>query len=283
VEATRGCKHTCTHCPIPPVYKGHFTVVPREAVLEDVRRQVELGARHITFGDPDFLNGPSHSLRIVRALHDGFPGVTWDFTAKIEHLLKHQELLPEFAALGCLFIISAVESLNPAVLLHLEKGHIAEDVSAAVRLVREAGLTLRPSLVPFTPWETLDSYTELLEWVAREELVEAVDPVHYSIRLLVPPGSLLLERPAFQPHAGSLDRASFSYRWRHPDPRMDDLHGRVASLVEAAESAGEPHQTTYERVRETAYAARGDAAPPLVSRRHGAARPLPRLTESWFC
>src|SRR6266849_6643348 len=69
VEASRGCLHLCTHCPIPPVYGGRFFVVPQEVVLADIRRQVESGATHITFGDPDFLNGPGHSLKIVRAMH----------------------------------------------------------------------------------------------------------------------------------------------------------------------------------------------------------------------
>ncbi len=70
VEASRGCRHLCLHCPIPPVYGGRFFVVPREIVLEDIRRLVRMGARHITFGDPDFLNGPGHSLRIVQAMHE---------------------------------------------------------------------------------------------------------------------------------------------------------------------------------------------------------------------
>ena len=52
VEASRGCLHMCLHCPIPPVYRGRFFVVPKEIVLEDVRRLVRSGATHITFGDP---------------------------------------------------------------------------------------------------------------------------------------------------------------------------------------------------------------------------------------
>src|SRR5215472_1042914 len=51
VEATRGCLHYCAHCPIPPVYNGRFFAVPREVVLEDIRRLVAAGAEHITFGD----------------------------------------------------------------------------------------------------------------------------------------------------------------------------------------------------------------------------------------
>ncbi len=72
-EATRGCKHTCLHCPITPIYSGRFFAVPVDIVLADIRTQVKRGARHITFGDPDFFNGPTHALRIARALHQEFP------------------------------------------------------------------------------------------------------------------------------------------------------------------------------------------------------------------
>ncbi|MGH9814346.1 MAG: CUAEP/CCAEP-tail radical SAM (seleno)protein, partial [Candidatus Acidiferrales bacterium] len=92
-EASRGCKHLCRHCPIVPVYNGVFRIVPREVVLADVRQQVSAGAEHITFGDPDFFNGPGHALEIVRALHRAFPALTYDVTIKVEHLLKHSEHL----------------------------------------------------------------------------------------------------------------------------------------------------------------------------------------------
>lgn len=70
----------------------------------------------------DFLNGPGHALKPVRALHAQFPDLSYDFTAKIEHLLRHRERVPEFAATGCVFVVSAVESLSDVVLANLEKG-----------------------------------------------------------------------------------------------------------------------------------------------------------------
>ena len=125
VEASRGCKHLCFHCPIPPVYEGKFSVVPKEIVLADIRAQVDAGAAHITFGDPDFLNGPKHALRIVQAMHEAFPNLTFDCTTKIEHLLKHRSILPELRDCGCIFIVSAVESLNDTVLENLaERTHM---------------------------------------------------------------------------------------------------------------------------------------------------------------
>ena len=84
-EASRGCKHMCRHCPVVPVYQGRFSIVQPEVVLEDIANQVEAGAEHITFGDPDFFNGPAHAMRVVKRMNEAFPSVTYDATIKIQH------------------------------------------------------------------------------------------------------------------------------------------------------------------------------------------------------
>ena len=282
VEATRGCKHLCRHCPIPPVYGGRFFVVPRHVVLADIRQQVEAGASHITFGDPDFLNGPGHALAVARALHAQLPSVTFDFTAKVEHLLRHRGRLREFADLGCAFIVTAAESVSDTVLAHLAKGHTRADLIEALRAVRAAGTALRPTWVPFTPWATLDDYRELLDFVEAHELIDAIDPVQYSIRLLVPPGSLLLESGAMRPFLGPLVQDAFYYRWIHPDPRMERLAGDVAALVAQAAEAREDTVTTFNRIRHLADAAAGARPRADLTLPPGRTRP-PRLTEPWFC
>jgi radical SAM superfamily enzyme YgiQ (UPF0313 family) len=283
VEASRGCLRECLHCPIPPVYGGHFFVVPPQVVLEDIRRQVAAGARHITFADPDFLNGPRHALRIADAMHAEFPDLSFDFTAKIEHLLRHRALLPRFAAAGCAFVVSAVESLSDLVLRNLAKGHTRADVQAALDLTRSAGIALRPSLLPFTPWTTLDDYLELVEWVATEDLVESVEPVQWAIRLLVPPGSALLARPEMRPFLGTLEPENFAWPWTHPDPAMERLHRVVSRIVHEANHAGEPAALTFARVRAAAYATAG-TPPAHAFATHAERRPVaPRLTEPWFC
>jgi radical SAM superfamily enzyme YgiQ (UPF0313 family) len=284
VEASRGCKHLCRHCPIPPVYGGRFFVVPPDVVLADVRQCVEAGATHVTIGDPDFLNGPRHALAVARALHAAFPHVSFDFTAKVEHLLRHRTMLPELRALGCAFVVSAVESLSDTVLLYLDKGHTRADVVELVRLMREIGIPLRPTWVAFTPWTRLDDYRAMIDFVDGEDLVDAVDPVQYSLRLLVPPGSLLADHPVMHPHLGALLEGSFSYAWTHPDPRMDALQAEVARIVEAAAEAHADDAGTFDRVRALA-----DATAGVPARRLAAGRALPdrarppRLTEPWFC
>jgi len=283
-ETSRGCLHRCRHCPIPPVYGGRFFAVPREIVLADIRQQIEAGARHVTFGDPDFLNGPTHALAVARELHAEWPDVTFDVTAKIEHLLHHRAHLPALAQAGCLFIVSAAESLSDTVLAHLDKGHTRADILTALAATREAGITLRPTWVAFTPWTTLDDHRAWLDFLDAEGLIDHVDPVQYGLRLLVPPGSLLLETEALRPHLGPLEQATLSYRWTHPDPRMDRLQVETAELVAHATEMKADAPAIFDRVRAMAAEAAGAPAPARVApgMAKGRKRP-PRLTEAWFC
>ncbi len=279
-ETTHGCKHLCTHCPIPPIYNGKFFPVQRETVLEEIQKQVAEGATHITFGDPDFLNGPMHGLRILRAMHETFPNLTFDFTTKIEHILKHRKHFPEFAKLGCRFIISAVESLSEIVLTILEKHHTRADVETAIEIVHSTGIALRPTWVPFTPWTTLDDYLEILEFVNTHRLIYHVDPVQYAVRLLIPPGSYLLNRPETKVLSLTLNETAFSYIWTHPDPRMDELHKTVNTLVENDARADVDALKTFYRIWELAADMQGSAMPKRNKTTHLSA---PRITEAWFC
>lgn len=284
VEASRGCLHGCLHCPIPPVHDGSFFIVPLEIVLEDIRALAEAGAEHITFADPDFLNGPGHSLRVLRAMHAELPRLTFDFTAKVEHLLRHRALLAEFRALGCAFVVSAVESLSDIVLVHLQKGHTGAGVLEVIGLLRGAGIPLRPSFVSFTPWTTLDDYLDVLDLIAVQDLGDHVDPVQLAIRLLLPPGSRLLLEPSLRPFLGRLDEAALSHRWTHPDPRMDRLHADVAAIVEEDAASEVEPAVTLERIGAAAFSLHPWRRPALWTASATTARIRPpRLTEAWFC
>ena len=230
-EASRGCKHLCRHCPIVPVYGGQFRVVPVEVTLADIAAQVERGAQHITFGDPDFFNGPTHARRLVESLAARFPGLGYDVTIKVEHLRSHADLLPVLRDTGCLFVISAVEAVDDHILERLDKGHTRADVVASVGRMRDGGAALAPTFVAFTPWTTLDGYLDLLQTIAELDLVEAVASIQLAIRLLLPAGSRLMELPEIRALAGALDPTALAHAWHHPDPRVDQLQRDVQRLV----------------------------------------------------
>ena len=275
-DATRGCKHRCRHCPIVPVYDGQFRVIPVDVVLADVRAQVVQGATHITFGDPDFFNGPAHARKLIAALHAEFPAITYDVIIKVEHLLEHRELLPLLARTGCLFVTSAVESVDDDVLLKLEKGHTRADFALAAALCRDAGLTLVPTFVAFTPWTTLDGYRDLLDVVAALDLVENVSPVQWGIRLLVTWQSRLLELPDIRAMVGPFDRTTLTFPWRHPDPRVDELQQGITTLVGVRLTAS--RQETFHAIRGLARAPNHEVATSPVPRTS-----IPYLNEPWYC
>ena len=268
------------------MYNGAFRIVQRDVVLADIRQQVAAGAQHITFGDPDFFNGIGHALAIVEALHREFPALTYDVTIKIEHLLQHSEHLPRLRDTGCLFVTSAVESVDDAVLARLDKGHTRADFLRVVALFRDLGLTLQPTFVPFTPWTSRAGYLELLDVLASNDLVENVAPIQLAIRLLIPAGSRLLELAEVRALVEPFDEAALVYPWQHADPRVDALCDEVQSLVGSADKFKWPRAKTFSRIYDAAREAAGLARdpqplwqPPILASR----ATIPYLNEPWYC
>ena len=280
-EASRGCKHLCRHCPIVPVYNGVFRIVPREIVLEDVRHQIAAGAQHISFGDPDFFNGIGHAIPLVEEFHREFPSVTYDVTIKIEHLRKHEEHLPKLKETGCLFVISAVESVNDIFLAALEKGHTRADFLHIAATFRALGLTLHPTFVPFSSWTTVDNYLDLLRVLYDEQLTENVAPIQLGIRLLIPEGSHMLELEEIRRAIGPFDPQSLVYPWRHSDSRVDALSETVQEIAAAADREKLSRTMAFERIWIAAHRAAG-IEPPVLSRAESA-RAVPFLSEPWYC
>jgi len=282
-EASRGCKHTCCHCPIVPVYQGQFRIIPVDMVLADIRQQIANGAEHISFGDPDFFNGPRHAMAIVEALHEEFPDVTYDVTIKIEHLLKHRDFLPKLKASGCLFITTAVESTEEEILRLLDKGHSQADFKRATEIAHAAGLTLAPTFVPFTPWTTKEGFLQLLETIAGLNLIENVAPIQLAIRLLIPNQSALLDLPEIQPHLDGYDEQALSYRWRNSDPSVEELCAGVQEIVEASAQDNRSRRDTFAAIYAVALMACDRPSNDLPSLKSTSRNAIPSMSEPWFC
>jgi hypothetical protein len=248
--------------------------------MADVRQQVAAGAQHISFGDPDFFNGIRHALELVTTFHSEFPDVTYDVTIKIEHLRKYDQHLTALHDTGCLFVISAVESVDNKILQRLDKGHTREDFLHVARRFRSLGVTLHPTFVAFTPWTTMDGYLDLLRVLATEELVENVAPIQLGIRLLIPEGSRLLELEEVRRGVGAFDAESLVYPWKNPDVRVDDLSDSVQAIAADADRKKESRSVAFARIWTAAHAAAGIYAPELAGLSGTA---VPFLSEPWYC
>jgi hypothetical protein len=218
-------------------------------------------------------------MRIVEALARDCPGVSYDVTIKVEHLKQQADLLPRLRDTGCAFVTCAVESFDDEVLEKLEKGHTHADFVAVAEHCRAIGLTLSPTFVAFTPWTTIESYGGMLREIERLELVPAVSPIQYAIRLLIPQGSRMLELPDVRALVAGFNPASLAHTWRHPDPRVDALQRELEALVGSRLNA--PRDALFTRVTEIACAAAGTKAlprEPLLAR-----AAVPYLNEPWYC
>lgn len=279
-ETSRGCKHLCRHCPVVPVYQGKFRIVPMDIVLADIRNQVSEGAQHISFGDPDFFNGPIHALKVVHALHRAFPNITYDATIKIEHIIRLPQYLPVLRETGCLFVTSAVESVDDDILGYLDKGHTSLDFDRAVELLRQHDIALAPTFIPFTPWTTLEGYVELLQRLLKLKLVESVPPIQLAIRLLIPEGSYLLKLPGFASRLDAFDPKLLGYPWHHPDARVDALQSAIQAIVATSEAEGLSRPQIFARIWSMAHEVLECPTPELPSD-FGVL--IPHLTEAWYC
>jgi hypothetical protein len=190
-------------------------------------------------------------------------------------------MLPVLRDTGCVFITSAVESVDDAVLENLAKHHTRADFVRALELTCAAGIALAPTFVPFTPWTTLEGYRDLLATLAALNMIEAVPPVQLVIRLLVPAGSYLLRLPGFGDNLEAFNPQTLGYPWRHRDARVDVLQREVEAIAAAGERDNLVRRTIFEQIWAASHAAEGLRAPQLSQPELFS--PAPRLSEPWYC
>src|SRR5262249_9287975 len=154
----------------------------------------------------------------------------------------HKKHLPKLRDTGCLFVTSAVESVDDEVLRRLDKGHTRADFLEVHRIFRELGMVLQPTFVPFTPWPTLSGYLGLLEVLRENALIENVAPIQLAIRLLIPAGSLLLELDDVKCFVSPFDPSALVYPWKNPDPRVDDFGAEIEGIVAEGEKPKRPRR-----------------------------------------
>ena len=127
---------------------------------------------------------------------------------------------------------SAVESVDDAVLEKLEKGHTRADFIEVVRDFRSAGLTLAPTFIPFTPWTTRAVASRTARAAggagsggarrAHPACAAAADSARVAIA-----GA----RATIQAVVTGFDEAALLYRWKHPDPEIDELAEQALKLA----------------------------------------------------
>lgn len=104
------------------------------------------------------------------------------------------------------------------------------------------------------------------------------------MRLLIPAGSKLLELADIDTVIEGFDDSALTYRWRHPDWRVDRLCDDILQQVQSSEAEGAARRALFARLWDAAHKAAGYVAPPVPETTVAPPRgPVPYLNEPWYC
>ena len=278
VETTYGCKHSCTHCPVPISFNGTFKTYSLEKIISDVENQVNQGAKHISFNDPDFFNGPIHALKILESLNEKFPSITYDSTIKVEHILKYKKYFKELSSLNMVFVISAFETTNDLVLSILEKNHTSNDLNNSIEISQDFGIDIRPTWMPFSPWTELNDLSNIVNLIEKYKLRETVDPIQLTIKLLIPKHSLIIKKPEINKYLGNYEKNSLSFKWEYENNDVEKLQSSLFDFILNNSELNEHKQylgmvNIIEKYTDTK----------LLTNSSYDFKNVPKLSETWFC
>ncbi len=278
VETTYGCKHSCTHCPVPISFNGSFKTYSLEKIVSDVENQVKQGAKHISFNDPDFFNGPIHALKILESLNEKFPSITYDSTIKVEHIIKYKKYFKELSSLNMVFVISAFETTNDLVLSILEKNHTSNDLNNSIEISQDFGIDIRPTWMPFSPWTELNDLSNIVKLIEKYELRETVDPIQLTIKLLIPKHSLIIKKPEINKYLGNYEKNSLSFKWEYENNDVEKLQSSLFDFILNNSELDEHKQylgmvNIIEKCTDTK----------LLTNSSYDFKNVPKLSETWFC
>ena len=278
VETTYGCKHSCTHCPVPISFNGSFKTYSLEKIVSDVENQVKQGAKHISFNDPDFFNGPIHALKILESLNEKFPSITYDSTIKVEHIIKYKKYFKELSSLNMVFVISAFETTNDIVLSILEKNHTSNDLNNSIEISQDFGIDIRPTWMPFSPWTELNDLSNIVKLIEKYELRETVDPIQLTIKLLIPKHSLIIKKPEINKYLGNYEKNSLSFKWEYENNDVEKLQSSLFDFILNNSELDDHKQylgmvNIIEKCTDTK----------LLTNSSYDFKNVPKLSETWFC
>lgn len=226
VETMRGCAHPCSYCSVFAAYERAVVKIPEEVILADIDAVVEMGAEHITFVDADFFSTGKRGLGVVQQMKARHPSLAFDITARLDDVIRHQNLLVSLQQLGCVELTSAFEFPDESTLKILHKGITVDQMRRAVTILKEIGIRLKPTFITYNPWINQDKMSNMGGLLKDLGIEEPLDPMQAQTRLLLYKGSPLLKQVEIQSLKLS-DQGTY-YAWEHPDSRVDDAYAAVA-------------------------------------------------------
>jgi anaerobic magnesium-protoporphyrin IX monomethyl ester cyclase len=166
IFSSRGCPGQCTYCNSALGKKIRFKKY--DILVGEIEHLVEnYGIKEIGFCDDTFCASPSRVRKICKLLMDKKIDITWSCMSRIN--FADSQTLTLMAQSGCHMICYGVESADEQILKNIKKGIRLEDVKPVVDMTREAGISVRLSIMLGNPGETLETMEKTLDFVIKAD------------------------------------------------------------------------------------------------------------------
>jgi anaerobic magnesium-protoporphyrin IX monomethyl ester cyclase len=168
ILTSRGCGLGCSFCLVPQIAGNSFRArTPADIVneLEYVKNRYQID--FVTFNDEIFTYDRKRVLDICSGIKQRKINVPWDCQTRVD--LVSKELLHAMKDANCQLINFGIESANQGILNSMTKGTTIQQNVGAIRMAKEAGLSVTVSLVLGYPGETNQTIRQTIDFIKRTE------------------------------------------------------------------------------------------------------------------
>jgi len=201
VAASRGCYGACTFCCIHPYYgQSRWRARTVANVVREIQQRTESrSCREVYFVDPNFFGPGTAGQQRARDLGSALrgTGLTFGLEARVNDI--HVDTISVLADAGLASVFLGMESASATVLERMSKRISPAQSARAVRILRDAGVSVTPGFIMFDPDSTLADLRLNLDFLETNGLLEKPDHTanvlyHNQIILKGTPAYLNLER-----------------------------------------------------------------------------------------
>jgi len=164
LQTKRGCPFGCTYCTYPQIDGPSLRLRPPASVADELAAMVEEAHVDEAFFVDDIFNQPhDHALGICEEIIARRLRVGWTCFATPVGMTP--DLARAMKAAGCRGVEFGADSASPSILRALGKPFPQEDLRAAARACREAGLPAAYYLIFGGPGETAETVAETCDLI----------------------------------------------------------------------------------------------------------------------
>jgi len=162
ITTSRGCPYKCIFCVGRKMVGAKVRYRNPQNVVDEMEHLAAFGFRQINVADDLFTSNENHCLKVCDEIIKRGLKIKWTSFARVDTVSV--KILTRMREAGCHTVSFGVESGNREILKRIKKGITPEQVTDAVKMCNEAGVSPHASFILGLPGETPETLKETVEF-----------------------------------------------------------------------------------------------------------------------